>query len=120
MCALENLELFPAEPEHLRHERHPIQPTVPVERFQDVFLAADLDPVAYSELPLSHFFIDGLAIGGNEPSPGREHEARQQALSCARTPDDENKGYRCDVPQTSAKKGLESRGRWYSSVHPSA
>src|SRR5262245_8561997 len=58
VCTLKNLEPLSAEPEHFRHEWHPIQPSVPIERLQDVLLAADLDPIADFELPFSHFFAD--------------------------------------------------------------
>jgi|ERR1700733_11262825 hypothetical protein len=44
--ALGNLKPLTARFEHLRHERHSVETTIPVEGREDLFLAANLDPIA--------------------------------------------------------------------------
>jgi hypothetical protein len=39
----------PAKVEHLRHKRHAAELSVRIERFQDFFPAAYLDPIAYTQ-----------------------------------------------------------------------
>jgi hypothetical protein len=38
------------EGEHLRHERHPVQAAILIERRQDLSLGSDLHPVPYAEI----------------------------------------------------------------------
>jgi hypothetical protein len=50
MRAFINLKLLSTKRDHLRHERHPIQATSAVKSAEDLFLAANLDPITNAQL----------------------------------------------------------------------
>ncbi len=71
VCALVNPKPFAAILEHLRHERHPLQLTVPVQCRQDFLLASYFHPLAdfkselfvhSATLPKAFFILVLIAI----------------------------------------------------------